>query len=439
VPYDDALAGVGWQCWCGARGQRTVYCTACGRSRTPYVPSIWVPEPRHPRMGLTRRDKALATLIALVLFAGVNQLVLRTEAITARQRTAALNRTVAELSAFVAADHGGPFLRPVKATLLDDAAFVRQLFGDPSEDPPSEQDDADGSAEDGSGDWSATLVGLGLADPREDLAQTNGQLLADSTVGFYDQDAKELFVRGRALTPYVRMVLVHELTHAWQDQHYVLSGVDATALDDDAATAVTALVEGDASRVEVDWLGAQGDDVRKFVETYERSFDDDSEPTLAARSLDALESLPYAIGEHFVTALARYGGNRAVDEAFEHPPVSTAQVFDPALYLSHHRPAKPAEPKHDGTAIDSGRLGQLGLTVVLNGVREPGARDLSLAAGWDGDAYVTWRRGAAFCTALVVAAFSAEARDELRAGLREVSFTTRDVGRTGVEARRCAS
>ena len=52
----------------------------------------------------------------------------------------------------------------------------------------------------------------------------------------------------------VRVTLVHELTHALQDQHF-----DLTKLDDAVETsgedfALTALVEGDATSVEDDYL-----------------------------------------------------------------------------------------------------------------------------------------------------------------------------------------
>jgi uncharacterized protein YjaZ len=63
-------------------------------------------------------------------------------------------------------------------------------------------------------------------------------------------------VRGTELTPSVESTLVHELTHALQFQHFDLGKhhEELEEADDSAASsAYTALVEGDARRIQAAW------------------------------------------------------------------------------------------------------------------------------------------------------------------------------------------
>ena len=80
-----------------------------------------------------------------------------------------------------------------------------------------------------------------------DLATSENNLAQSDVVGLYVDDKKTVFVRGTAMTPYVRVTLAHELTHALQDQYFDLQKLDANVKDGDG-DALTALVEGDAVR-----------------------------------------------------------------------------------------------------------------------------------------------------------------------------------------------
>ena len=62
-------------------------------------------------------------------------------------------------------------------------------------------------------------------------------------------------MRGTDLTDVdVRITLVHELTHALQDQRFDLTKLDDTVETEGEDFALTALVEGDATSVEDDYL-----------------------------------------------------------------------------------------------------------------------------------------------------------------------------------------
>ena len=139
------------------------------------------------------------------------------------------------------------FEHPVPVRFLDDAAFVKAFRRD---DPKiTKQDRA--AAERSAGQ----LRALGLVEGPVDLIGSQQDLDDSDTVGFYDQERKALFVRGTDLTDVdVRITLVHELTHALQDQRFDLTKLDDTVETSGEDFALLALVEGDATAVEDDYL-----------------------------------------------------------------------------------------------------------------------------------------------------------------------------------------
>jgi hypothetical protein len=79
-------------------------------------------------------------------------------------------------------------------------------------------------------------------------AEYDGRLGGPSgSLGFYD--GQRIVVRGTELTPYVQGTVVHELTHALDDQHFDIVNVDPTS-SQESQLAHTMLVEGDAVRIE---------------------------------------------------------------------------------------------------------------------------------------------------------------------------------------------
>ena len=77
-----------------------------------------------------------------------------------------------------------------------------------------------------------------------------------STLAFYDPASQEIFVRGTTLDVEHRVTIAHELTHVLQDQHFDLQKLQKRAADSKTgdATALQALVEGDAVRIQDDYL-----------------------------------------------------------------------------------------------------------------------------------------------------------------------------------------
>ena len=315
---------------------------------------------------------------------------------------------IAELKAFVESTRGLRFLEPVEVAVVDDAAFRRFLSGG----EPTEQSDVDVA--------NGVLRALGLVDPGDDRGPA-GELDADTVAGFYDTQTKELVVRGTRLTPFVRQVLVHELVHALDDQHFDL---DPSFVDDEAAIAFEALVEGDAVVVESRYLASLPEAERRAAAAEE----DAAFGGAGSRIPDIVAELgafPYRDGPRLVAALLAAGGPGRLDAAFRSPPVSSAEVLHPERFLDGPGRAGVPPVGAEGRVVDAGVLGEVILRLVLAG-SVPRDRAAQAAAGWAGDRYVAWSAGRRTCLRATVVMDNAAEAAELAAGLRQWAGATVD-------------
>ncbi|HET9691468.1 MAG TPA: hypothetical protein VFP61_09960, partial [Acidimicrobiales bacterium] len=269
------------------------------------------------------------------------------------------------LARFVERDRHLTFTHPVVVRFLPTAAFEQQV---------ERSDTAGTAAPAGSGaptdpQQAAELRALGVASGPIDLGAASAEADAASTVGYYDDQTKALYVEGTSLTPYVRVTVAHELTHALQDQRLDLSSLDRRP--DDQQQAISALVEGDATVVEDDYratLSAADEGA------YEREAADAGSPAPSSGAAGYPDFLgdqgdfPYSLGPAFVDALHDHGGDDAVDQAFRDPPTTEAQIADPSRYLDHVTAAAvaaPALPAGARPLVDLGAFGQVSLADVL--------------------------------------------------------------------------
>ncbi len=270
-----------------------------------------------------------------------------------------------ELSAFVEEARGLEFLEEVKPTVLSEPEFqVRRQAADPK------------NARAGT-----ILTVLGLLPAGTDLAALRAPS-EHGMFGFYDPAEKEL-VTTDDLTPFARRVLVHELTHALDDQHF---GIDRDIAGDQAAAAFGALVEGSAIRVERLYVASLPEAEQEEIAAREEQID--AGPTLPS-AVEQILDFPYLFGPTFVEALVDAGPER-LNQAFSSPPISSEQVLDPARYLSGDAPQTVARPPTEGAATDEGEIGPLLLRLLLESKLDPAVAK-EAATGWDGDRYATWR------------------------------------------------
>ena len=96
---------------------------------------------------------------------------------------------------------------------------------------------------------------FGLVEGDFDLLSDMEDLGTSGTVGTYAFEDEVIRVRGDSLTAEAKSTLVHELTHALQDQHFDIGDRMQESDDDDDAPddSLSALVEGDADRIEERW------------------------------------------------------------------------------------------------------------------------------------------------------------------------------------------
>jgi hypothetical protein len=297
-----------------------------------------------------------------------------------------LESVVDELSAFVESERELEFIDPVDVELADDDEFEQRLLDD-----FEAEDEADIR------DTEAIFRALGFIDADVDLVDQLKGVLSAGVVGFYDPETNELVVRGTEATPYARKVIVHELTHAIDDQHFELYRPEMEDADDETASAFTALVEGNAVTVEEAYADTLPPEEADEADEEEAAIGEDTNFDQFPQILLDLIGAPYQLGPPLVDAIIADGGEAAVDAAIEDPPVSSEQVLDPSLFLSGEQPLDVAEPPADGESFDQGTLGQLMLLLLLDdgGVDQEVARQAAI--GWGGDQYVAWHDGDQTC------------------------------------------
>jgi hypothetical protein len=283
------------------------------------------------------------------------------------------DRVVSRLGAYVEQARGLRFLRPVPVTRIDAAAFRARLGS------ASLVDLADALRP------TATMRALGLVAGDRERAAESGQREAD-VVGLYDLGSKQVYLRDDVPdSPYLRFVLVHELTHALQDQHFDLSR--AYGDNADAVLAAISLVEGDAEQVARSYVSSLPPRTIDAVEQEALSRKDELYQGLYLQSAD---SFPYVAGESFVRQFLERGGQARLDAAFVSYPDSTEQILHVDRYLSGDQPIPVDEPPAGGPVVERGVLGEFDLVSVLLA----GGVDVSTAThageGWGGARFVTW-------------------------------------------------
>lgn len=349
---------------------------------------------------MPRRTRVVAVAVAaLLVVASVASFVVGAGGAGPAAPGRAIEDVLPSIQDFVARQRGLAFEHPVVVTSLGDEAFEARVTELDDED---RQDLRDAELE---------LQALGLLDRGVDLEAVVSGFSAGAVLGFYDPETDELVVRGNRPTPFVRVVLAHELVHALEDQHFDL---DRDDLGDEAFFGFQALVEGSAERISDRYRGA--------LSVAERREADAEERRRAGAVPDVPEvvrvvfGFPYSLGPGLVAAVLGAGGQARLDAAFADPPSSTEHVLHPDRYLAGERPRPVDRPAADGEVFDEGEIGQLFLQLMLaSGLDAGDAR--RAADGWGGDRFVAWREGERTCLRAVFVMDTPADTAELRSAL----------------------
>ncbi len=312
-----------------------------------------------------------------------------------------IEAAVADISDFVAQVEGEPFEHPVSVELLGEGDFQARLLDDFDDDLDMIQQQQ------------VLYTALGLIPPGLDLVESMKSLLGAGVVGFYDPETGALVVRGTGLTPYVRTTIAHELTHALDDQYHDLDRPEYDDAQDEVAFGFSAIVEGNARRVEAAYKASLSDDEQFQADAEElqlsQGFDFGSIPPVLVQMLAA----PYQLGQTLVDRIVADRGNEGLAAALADPPHTSEQVIDPDAYESRETAIDVPHPQAQGTVVDEGVVGELLIQLVL--APEIGGDDAREAAeGWGGDWSVTWRDGDRSCAAVTLVGDDVNDTEELR-------------------------
>ena len=251
---------------------------------------------------------------------------------------------------------------------------------------------------------------LGLIGPEDSLVDAYSQSYQSSVVGFFQPSEDRIVVLsdGDGLGAYAELVYAHEYVHALQYGTYDIGALEeAVGENSDADSALSALVEGDASFLQQRYFQQHLTSRRSEILRTLASFPEGPEVPVAVS--DSL-IFPYVAGPRFVAALFRSGGWEAVDRAYAEPPQSTEQILHPEKYLEGEAPIEVLLPEVEAALGDGWErkfediTGEFGLILLLETAPLSDGTVQRAVEGWGGDryAYYTGPDGAEVIAMLAV-------------------------------------
>ncbi len=310
---------------------------------------------------------------------------------------------------------------PVRRTLITRAQLEEKVVNEFFKDYTSQDAQND----------QAVLEAFGLLPPGFELRPFYERMYSEGIAGYYDNQTKDMYVvAGQGFGGEERLTYSHEYTHALQDQNFdIENGLGfseaACKQESERCAGVQALIEGDATFVEQDWL--LGDSTTLDRQQIQEAVNSLHTPVYdsAPAYLQQDFLFPYRSGAEFVQSLFDRGGWPAVNAAFRDPPVSTEQILHPDRY-PEDRPAEVSLPDL-APVLGAGwqqasrnPLGEWYTSLVLAYGADPRTRLATATAqtaaeGWGGDEYAVYTKGAAVEAVLVTqwdtAADAAQFRD----------------------------
>ncbi len=313
---------------------------------------------------------------------------------------ALLASRVATAQALVEKVRGVSFKAPVASALLPEKDLEAVLGRKLLEDLPVPFDT-----------YAAGLSAIGLIDPSPDLFSRLRRLYTRQVVGFYDPAERKFYVvpeRSRDLTGPAgdlmeQLLLVHELTHALQDQRLGLDRRMKSLSDStDALLALQAVLEGEATILMTDaLLESVPGDAREALgsDPVDQILDSLANPA-AVEGADGVPDFfvrelvfPYSAGTAWVRQKKREGGWPAVDAAYRSLPSTTREILRPGKTLPPRKLLATADRPDPGrvprgtVAAFSDTLGEWALGLLLERAGA-GEAATAAAAAWQDDRVV---------------------------------------------------
>ena len=361
--------------------------------------------------GGRRHVRLLGLAIVALLVVGVSAVGVRAVRGAGPTHPSRWDPRVADLVSFVEQSRGLRYDHPVQVDFLSPADYTKASTTSTADLGASDR--AQLAREVGQ------LRALGVASGPLDLAAALNQETDSGTLAFYSPKDKRVRVRGTTMSVGLRVTLVHELTHALQDQHFDLTHlIEDHSIDNSASTAHRGLAEGDALRIEDDYVAQKLTKAEKaaYDAEYQGEIDSSKKATSGVPPfIEATFATPYALGAPFVTMLFNDGGNAMVDKAFRDPPATEQDLFDPASYLLHEKAVATDLDLHVKTEED-GPFGSPSWFLVLAERIDPSVA-FNATLGWAGDHYAVFQRDGATCIRAAFRGATSNDEAEMRAAL----------------------
>jgi len=347
-------------------------------------------------LGLTSRREVpvkkllrvfLGLLLAMLLWAATATArgePLYSAAAQNRAAAAAALQEVDELLNKASQITGLPVRRPVSSALADRESIRRYIRQRLKEAAGAEKLRAQEVA----------LKKFGLLPPDYDLQSATEQLLTEQAAAYYDPKHQQIYIADWMPVELQRPAIVHELTHALQDQQVGLDQfLEDKKLNQDEQMAREAVVEGGAVLAMMDYLlaGLGVDALPNLDEmmAVAAAAEIQTFPVYASAPLYLRESLlfPYTVGMQYVRGLVQARGKAGYAESLRSPPQSTAEVLHPdargRVTPAGLQPPEPSPLPAGYSRLITDVLGELDVRILLQQYAgEETARQV--AAGWRG-------------------------------------------------------
>ena len=229
----------------------------------------------------------------------------------------------------------------------------------------------------------SALKDIGFIPDTYPYAECLIQNVIGSAAAFYD--ARHGYFALPAWSDSPLAILVHEATHALQDQHYHLLALnDLSFYFSDRNFAYASLIEGHAMFIE----GRYSDD-----HPGENTDPDESQAIAPSNPacklpdlLSTLLSAPYVFGKAYVETLNKKSGQTGILSAFKAPPQSSQEILTGISTPPSKRLARDSNvlSKKYGHAVFSSEIGLLGI-IEYFGARLPQRYSAPLRGAWRGD------------------------------------------------------
>ena len=256
-------------------------------------------------------------------------------------------------------------------------------------------------------DWGVMLRALQLVDIESSkIVPQLLELYESQVLAFYDPHShtyysiKQLPKLPESVTTMAdpkmleQTVMVHELTHALQDQHFKLAeGEKLRMKDTDASMAYHAVLEGEAVLVMVAHMlkgaGIELDEALKneaLLQTVNAAATNEAmmDPATPKYFAEILK-FPYLEGLKFVVEAYKRGGWKELDKVHASPPRSTREILHPEEYFGTRRALEAFDrtiPAGDVIAVE--HLGEFHWRYLVGA---------DASRGWVNDRVAVWRNG----------------------------------------------